>query len=544
MNCVCFIETIKMSDTSKTLWDIDADQIMNLLNPQNKGIKKLIFSRFFIFALLMALQIGLLVWVLSFAQEQIQHYLVIERVFAFVMIAYLFNSSMDASAKLTWMFIISLVPVAGTGILAYTRFNFGNRRVTRATKTQIVTTMDAIRQPEGVIGELKYDGSHTDDLVKYLSRSGCFPAYKNTQTVYYSSGELMFKAMLKELQSAENYIFMEYFIIEEGRMWGQILDILSRKAADGVTVKVMYDGMCELSTLTADYWKRLKSVGIEAKPFSPIRPFLSSHYNYRDHRKIMVIDGKTAFTGGVNLADEYINRKVRFGHWKDTGIRVKGDAVQSFTLMFLQMWNTVKGNCDYSQYLSETGKYIPEDPSGYVIPYCDCPLDSDKVGETVYVDILNRAGSYVHIMSPYLVLDGELEKAICFAAERGVDVSLILPGIPDKITAYALAKSHFRSLLDSGVRIYLYKPGFIHAKVFVSDDIKAVVGSINLDYRSLYHHFECAAYLYKTSCIRDIEDDFMDTLSKCSEVTYETIRNESVFYKLLALIMKFIAPLI
>ena len=315
------------------------------------------------------------------------------------------------------------------------------------------------------------------------------------------------------------------------------------KAEEGVIVKVMYDGMCELSTLTPDYCRRLEAVGIEAKPFSPILPFLSSHYNYRDHRKILVIDGKTAFTGGVNLADEYINRVERFGHWKDTGLMLKGDAVCSFTLMFLQMWNTVRGESDYDAFLEDCRDYTPENPSGYVIPYCDCPLDSDKVGETVYMDILNRAGSYVHIMSPYLVLDGELEKSIRYAAERGVDVKLILPGIPDKISAYALAKSHYKRLLSSGVKLYEYVPGFVHAKIFVSDDIKAVVGSINLDYRSLYHHFECAAYLYRTDSIADIENDFEETLKKCRKVTANTIRGDSIIYKILGPVMKFVAPL-
>ena len=193
---------------------------------------------------------------------------------------------------------------------------------------------------------------------------------------------------------------------------------------------------------------------------------------------------------------------------------VKGDAAKSFTLMFLQMWNTLGGNAEYSTYLDCSEGYFPEDPNGYVIPFCDCPLDGDKVGETVYMDILNRAGTYVHIMTPYLILDGELEKAIRYAAERGIDVKLILPGIPDKITAYALAKSHYKRLLSSGVKLYEYTPGFVHAKVFVSDDIKAVVGTINLDYRSLYHHFECASYLYKTNCISEIEKDFEDTLEK------------------------------
>ena len=240
-------------------------------------------------------------------------------------------------------------------------------------------------------------------------------------------------------------------------------------------------------------------------------PFVSTHYNYRDHRKILVIDGKVAFNGGVNLADEYINRIERFGHWKDTAVMLRGEAVRSFTLMFLQMWNLTEAEPDFAPVQSEG---LSAEAAGYVMPYGDCPLDDDKVGESVYMDMLYHANRYVHIMTPYLILDGELETALKYAAQRGVDVKLILPGIPDKKLAYALAKSHYRALTDAGVKIYEYTPGFVHAKVFVSDDAKAVVGTINLDYRSLYHHFECATYLYQVPCIREIEADFQDTLSR------------------------------
>ena len=335
-------------------------------------------------------------------------------------------------------------------------------------------------------------------------------------------------------------------------MWGSILKILIDKAKEGVEVRVMYDGMLEVSTLPANYCKLLQEHGIAAKAFSPIRPVISSHYNYRDHRKILVIDGKVAFTGGVNLGDEYINREERFGHWKDTAVMLKGDAAASFTLMFLQMWNITETEPRFEPYMSicqeaaraSGGFSVTRGSSdGFVIPYCDCPLDEDKVGELVYMDILNRASDYVHIMTPYLILDGELETALKFAAQRGVDVKLILPGIPDKKLAFALAKSHYKRLIDAGVKIYEYTPGFVHAKVFVSDDMKAVVGTINLDYRSLYHHFECAAYLYKTECIPDIEQDFQDTLSRCRMVTRESIKNEKAFYKIMGSLMKFIAPM-
>jgi cardiolipin synthase len=325
-------------------------------------------------------------------------------------------------------------------------------------------------------------------------------------------------------------------------MWGEILKILEAKAKAGVDVRVLYDGMLEVSTLPNNYTELLKEHGIKAKVFSPIKPFVSSHYNYRDHRKILVIDGKVAFNGGVNLADEYINEKERFGHWKDTAVMLEGDAAASFALMFLQMWNLDEKTPVFKPYLTD-GSGAAARPSGFVIPYCDCPLDADKVGETVYMDILNRAQHYVHIMTPYLILDGELETALKYAAQRGVDVKLILPGIPDKALAYSLAKSHYKRLFGAGVKIYEYTPGFVHAKVFTSDDTKAVVGTINLDYRSLYHHFECATYMYKTACVSDIERDFQETLSKCRAVTAESIKNEKLSYKIMGSLMQFIAPL-
>ena len=397
-----------------------------------------------------------------------------------------------------------------------------------------------MEQPQSVTKEIEHDGSGTDDLCRYLNRTGCFPVYDRTQVTYFSLGEKKFEAMLEELEKAEKYIFMEYFIVEEGYMWGRILEILIRKAKEGVEVRVMYDGMCEISTLTHNYPQLLEKHGIKCKAFSRIRPFISTSYNYRDHRKILVIDGKVAFNGGVNLADEYINRIERFGHWKDTAIMLKGAAVQSFTLMFLQMWNMTEEKPSWE----ECRLSFPADSSdGFVMPYCDAPLDGEKVGECVYMDMLYRSISYIHIMTPYLILDNELEAALKYAAMRGVEVKIILPGIPDKMSAYSLAKTHYKSLMKAGVKIYEYTPGFVHAKVFVSDDEKAVVGTINLDYRSLYHHFECATYLYRTSCIGEIEQDFQQTLKKCRRVTKESVRNEKLSIKIRGRILKLFAPL-
>ena len=380
-------------------------------------------------------------------------------------------------------------------------------------------------------------------LSRYVNRSGCFPVYDRTQVRYFPLGDEMFPVLLAELEKAEKFIFLEFFIVDEGEMWGRILEILARKAAQGVDVRLLYDGTNEFFTLPRDYPQRLKELGIQAKAFAPVMPFVSTHYNYRDHRKILVIDGKTAFTGGVNLADEYINRVRRFGHWKDTALMLQGEAARSFTLLFLQMWHLEDGRMEERALLETPAPRHPES-GGFVLPYADCPLDRERVGEWVYLDILNRARKYVHIMTPYLILDGEMETALKFAAERGVDVRLILPGIPDKRLPYALAKTYYRSLLASGVRIFEYTPGFVHAKVFVSDDREGTVGTINLDYRSLYHHFECGTYLHQTGCIPQIREDFLATQAQCRTVTPDTVKQEKLRVKLEGALMKVLAPLL
>ena len=519
--------------------------IVRLAKPIKRSLLRLVFSRFFVIALLAVLQILILIAAYAYFTDKLPILINVMRLFSLGMVIYLFNCKMDSSAKLTWMFIIAVLPLAGAAFLLFTQSNIGHRVETKLVDEQIQRSRGFLEQPAQVLEKLEHDGSGVDDLCRYLNRSGCFPLFDRTEARYFPIGETMFEAMLEELEKAEKFIFLEFFIIQEGYMWGRILDILTRKAKEGVEIRVLYDGMCEMFTLPVNYWKLLEKVGIRARPFSAIKPVVSSHYNYRDHRKILVIDGRVAFTGGVNLADEYINRIERFGHWKDTGVMLKGPAVRSFTLMFLQLWYVGEKEPDYETWLREPAELpaVPPETRGYVMPYCDSPLDGEKVGESVYMDILNRATDYVHIMTPYLILDGELETALRFAAERGVDVKLILPGIPDKKVANALAKTHYRRLTESGVKIYEYAPGFVHAKVFVSDDRKAVVGSINLDYRSLYHHFECATYLYQTGCIADIEADFLCTLESCRTVTAESIRKEKLTTKLIGQTVKFLSPL-
>ena len=312
--------------------------IVRLSKPIKKGLLRLVFSRFFVIALLAVMQIAILVSAYVYFTDKLPILINLMRLFSLAMVVYLFNCKMDSSAKLTWMFIIAILPLAGAAFLLFTQSNFGHRLERRLVDEQIQTSREFLKQPENVLEKLAHDGSGVDDLCHYLNRSGCFPLFEHTDVRYFPLGEDMFEAMLAELEKAEKFIFLEYFIIQEGYMWGRVLDILTRKAKAGVEIRVLYDGMCEMFTLPVGYWKLLEKVGIKARPFSTIKPIVSSHYNYRDHRKILVIDGKVAFTGGVNLADEYINRIERFGHWKDTAVMLKGPAVKSFTLMFLQMW--------------------------------------------------------------------------------------------------------------------------------------------------------------------------------------------------------------
>lgn len=519
------------------------DTGLHLIEKNRKiTFSSVLLSRLGLIVVFLLVQMGLLAAVFVWFQSFLPHYFGSTFIFTAIMVLFLINSSMNPSAKITWLILIMLLPVFGALLYWYTQSDMGHRALKIRYEKRISETRTLLPQNQEDIQALQEDAPGAASLAAYLSHCGCHPVYRRTDAKYFPSGEEKFESMLQELEKAEKFIFLEYFIVEEGLMWGRILEILARKARQGVDVRVMYDGTCEFSTLTHDYPGRLQNLGIRAKMFAPATVFFSTHYNYRDHRKILVIDGKVAFTGGVNLADRYINIDSPYGHWKDTALLIRGEAVRSFTLLFLQMWNLGEKTAEYQPWLSMPGATVPRAP-GYVIPFGDSPLDKNKVGQMVYMDILNRSTKYVHIMTPYLVLDGEMETALKFAAERGVDVKLILPGIPDKLTAFALAKTHYARLLRSGVKIYEYDPGFIHAKVFVADGNTAVVGTINLDYRSLYHHFECAAYLYKSSCIPSIEEDFQKTLSRCHAVTPETLKQEKWWLRLMGKLLKTIAPL-
>ena len=398
-------------------------------------------------------------------------------------------------------------------------------------------------QDPDVVDAIWASKSANANLSYYLSHQLGFPTYRNTEVKYFPLGEYKFRYLVAELKKAKRFIFMEYFIVEESYMWDTIREILIEKVSEGVEVRFMYDGMCAISMLPYNYPSQLRKYGIQCKMSNPMKPFLSTTQNNRDHRKICVIDGKVGFTGGINLGDEYINRKVRFGHWKDTAVMLKGDAVQSFTMMFLQMWNIeARKPEDYRKYLTPKVKGLRRE-LGYVIPYADSPYDDENVGEEVYFHILNHAKKYVHIMTPYLILDNEMITTLTRVAKCGIEVIIIMPHIPDKWYAFAVAKTYYKELIESGVQIYEYTPGFVHAKVFVSDDDTATVGSINLDYRSLYLHFECGVFIYNNSEVDKVERDFQQTLAKSHKVTLMEVKKQTLATKISGQVLRLIAPL-
>ena len=535
-------ETLQHTMRSKVR--VFEDGGIRLLRKGQKGLIHAIFSRFGLVLVLLVLQFGALFSLMRWFSGLLPHYLGGTLLVTAAMMVYLLNQDMNNSVRIPWLVVTALAPVLGVLLFCYTKEDVGHRVLKKRLLELEGQTRSQLPQPKKASKALDADCPGAASLAQYLrGRGGGFPVYENTQVTYFPSGEAKFAALLPQLESATQYIFLEYFIIDEGLMWGRILEILARKAAQGVDVRVMYDGTCEFSTLPRDYPRRLEALGIRCKVFAPVTPFVSTHYNYRDHRKILVVDGRVGFTGGVNLADEYINHVEKYGRWKDAAVMLEGEAVRPLTILFLEMWSILR-EPEFEKFLSVPPHSVPA--KGFAAPYGDCPLDGERVGEMVYIDLLNRAKRYIHIMTPYLILDGELETALRFAAERGVDVHLILPHVPDKKFAYALAKTHYKSLLDSGVKISEWLPGFVHAKVFVVDDSEAVVGTINLDYRSLYHHFENAVWMKDTTCIPAIEKDFQKTLEFCRDVepTRESIWEGKVLLHLAGILLKVIAPLL
>ena len=501
-----------------------------------------IYGRVLMIIAILVIQITILGFAFMWLSEDIPYIYGGFTVLTAILVIYILNKNENPSFKLAWIVLFVVSPVFGALFYLFVKFQVESKLINYKLLKIIDETQQYLSQDKKVIAELEEVDMQVANLAKYMVNIGGYPIYKNTDIEYFSLGEEKFKEMKKQIKKAQKFIFMEYFIVEESYMWNSILEILEEKVKEGVEVRFMYDGMCSLSLLPYNYPDFIKEKGIKCKMFSPIKPVLSTAQNNRDHRKILVIDGKVAFNGGINLGDEYINRIEKYGHWKDTAIMLTGDAVKSFTLMFLQMWNiNEKNHDDFEKYISIEKE--EQNSIGYVMPYGDSPLDNENVGENVYLDILATAKRYVHIMTPYLIIDNEMMIALTYAAKRGIDIKLILPSIPDKKSAFMLARTYYPELIRAGVKIYEYTPGFVHAKVFSSDDEKAVVGTINLDFRSLYLHFECATFFYKTNTVKYVENDFQNTLAACKLITIEDYNKLNIFYKIGGGVLKLIAPL-
>lgn len=454
----------------------------------------------------------------------------------------IYSTRGNPDMKLAWMFPIAIFPIFGS--IVYVTIILQPRSKAIYSKLQGLSkyTRQHVHPDRDAWERLRTENPLMGQFCHYLWKYDCSPVYENTQVKYYPLGDGQFPDMVEALMQAEKYIFMEFFIVSEGRMWDTILEVLKQKVRQGVEVRFMYDGTCALWYLPRNYPQTLEKEGIRCRMFSPVRFLFSPHFNNRDHRKIVVVDGKVAFTGGINLADEYINEKQRFGHWKDAGIRLTGDAVVRFTYMFLELWNLSERKEDnYCAYERPDCISAPND--GYVIPYSVCPLGPERVGERVYLDVINTAHTYVHIMTPYLIPDHQMLTALSHAAKRGVEVIIIMPHVPDKKYAFVLAKTYYNELLEAGVRICEYEPGFVHAKAFVSDGEKAVIGTVNLDYRSLYHHYECGVILYKNSQVAEVEKDMQETLKQSLEMSVEDYRRQRLGDRILGRIMRIIAPM-
>lgn len=516
---------------------------MKLSKKSKENIFNIFFSRTFIIIILLMIQLIYMFYILKILEEYIYWGLGGNFLISFFMIIYLTNNRQNPSVKFLWAVLILVLPIFSTLLYFYFSSDLGNRILNRKMNQIIKNSKKYRKQDEETLNELKNDNKEMYNIFRYINKYAYHNVYRNKEIKYYPLGEDKFKDLLIELKNAKKYIFMEYFIISKGYMWDSILEILKEKVKEGVEVRILYDGTCAFSMLPYSYPKELEKYGIKVKMFSPIKPFISTHYNNRDHRKITIIDSKVAFNGGINIGDEYINKIERFGHWKDTAIKIKGEVVKEYIIMFLEMWNvSEKYSENFNNYLEDVE--IDKGNDGYVIAYGETPSDDELLAEKIYIDMINNAKDYVYIMTPYFVTDYEFINSLTDAAKKGIETVLIMPHICDKEIPFAIAHTYYLELLDAGVKIYEYKPGFIHAKMFITDDIKAIVGTINLDYRSLYHHYECATYIYKSKIIKQIKDDFINTINQSILITKEKLKKDKLTRKILGRLLKIFSPLI
>jgi len=519
-------------------------------NIKKNNLKKILNSRVLITVIAIVLQLLAFISVIIKFNNYFAFFYAGSIVFSLLVVLFILYNRSNPVYKIAWIILILIFPIFGGFFYIFFGVNRLSNRRKRSMETIFYKTKETLHPQPGIIAELEKSNSNAANQSRYIQDYSFYPPYRNTYCEYLPSGEQKFAKLKEELKKARYYIFLEYFIIEEGVMWNSILEILVDKVKEGVDVRVIYDDFGCLTTLPYKYNRKLEELGIKCCVFNPVIPVLSSRHNNRDHRKIAIIDGYTAFTGGLNLADEYINVKELYGHWKDSAIMLKGEAAWSLTVMFLTMWDYLKGTDeDYRKYkydlehLGDTDLGSDRNSSGIVQPFADSPLDNESVGETIYFNLINKVEKYLYITTPYLIINNEIITALTTAAKGGVDVRIITPYIPDKWYVHAVTRSYYKLLLEAGIKIYEYTPGFIHSKTFVADHKYGVVGTINLDYRSLFLHFECGVWLYDCDIIQDMYNDFLKTLEDCREITLLDINEIKWHKKMIGFILRVFAPL-
>ncbi|NMD37494.1 MAG: cardiolipin synthase [Christensenellaceae bacterium] len=498
------------------------------------------FLRLISVAIAIIVQIIVLLFMILFMQQFVWFYILSE-IIAVIAFLSIINRDDKPEYKIAWLIPLLVFPIFGALLFVLFAKNNTNEHFRMQQKEYNESFCKAISGTESKFSEL-IDTS-AQKQAHYLQNHAHAPLYSNTSVEYFPIGEAMFDSMLKELKNAKKFIFLEFFIIKFGLMWDSILEILEQKVAEGLDIRVIYDDFGSLFHLPNFYFKDLEAKGIKACVFNRFKPSLSGSFNNRDHRKIMVIDGNVAYTGGINIADEYINHIEVHGHWLDSGVILKGEAVWSFTLMFLSMWDYLYNTkSDINAFATDKNDFLNIKSKGFVQPFSDVPLDGENIGEGAYYNIISRAKEYVYICTPYLIIDNALMLALSNCAKSGVDVRIITPGIGDKWYVHATTRSYYKSLIKAGVRIYEYTPGFIHSKTVVCDGDMALCGTINFDFRSLYLHYECGVCLYDNKAVMQIYDSFIDTLFKCTEQNLDNIKVP--WYKeLIRAILKMFAPL-
>ena len=517
---------------------VNLSEVIDLDSSRTKRVKNSVGRALFV-AVSVLLQA---VWIVGLVLLLNDYYYVVSLVtslLAFLVVLNLYGQQMTGPMKASWIILILFFPVMGVCI--YLMFGHSNcvRGMRKRFDRLLQRTEGLLGDGEEVLARVEKEDRQIANQLHYLSRRAGFPAYDNTDVVYYATAEEGLEAQKEALRQAEHFIFMEYHAIEDSQSFRGLEEILVEKARQGVEVRLLYDDMGSMGFISPAFIKRMQALGIQCRVFNPLLPVLNIFMNNRDHRKITVIDGKVGFTGGYNLADEYFNLTHPFGWWKDTGVKLTGDAVPSLTVMFLTMWNGIKETDDaFAPYLPEVPYQAKE--GGIVVPYADSPLDDEQVGENVYLNMVKQAKDYVYIMTPYLILDDELISELTLAAMRGVEVRIITPGIPDKKLVYRVTRSYYSCLVNRGVRVFEYTPGFCHAKMMLCDGETAAVGTINLDYRSLYLHFENGVFLSRCSALGDIRKDFLQTFEQCREVTEDYKGKRLTFWQTL---LRLFAPL-